>query len=282
MITYGNAMAAAAAGLAEVGIEGASRDAELLMRYAADLDGAALSMRLSDPMALEIGEAFDTAIARRAAREPLSHIVGGRLFWGRWFEVTADVLDPRPESETMIAAALARPDNTPPPGKVLDLGTGSGCLLGTMLAELPEATGLGIDASRAALQVARRNFTNLGVIDRAQLQIGDWLDDLLEGFDLILCNPPYIGEAEMAGLSPEVREHEPHLALTPGGDGLDPYRRIAPELAAFLRRGGRALFEIGSTQSDAVGMVFSAFGWPQPILHRDLDGRIRCLEYQRK
>ena len=108
------------------------------------------------------------------------------------------------------------------------------------------------------------------------------MDGLTEGFDLILCNPPYIAEAEIEGLSPEVREHEPRIALTPGGDGLAPYRRIAPELAAFLRRGGRALFEIGAGQGTAVSLIFGAFGWPAPIVHRDFDGRERCLEWRRK
>lgn len=268
--------------LGAAGVPGAARDAELLLRWASGLDGPALAARGEDPAPVETRLRFDEALARRAARAPLSHIVGWRDFWGRRFEVTPDVLDPRPESEAMIAAALAEPEGFAAPGKVLDLGVGSGALLATLLAERPEATGLGVDASRAALAVAARNLAVHGLSHRAALRMGDWLDGLEEGFDLILCNPPYIPEAEIEGLEPEVREHEPRLALTPGGDGLDPYRRIAPDLAAFLRRRGRAFFEIGPDQTEPVGAIFAAFGWPAPIIHRDFDGRDRCLEWRRK
>ncbi|MFN3260663.1 MAG: peptide chain release factor N(5)-glutamine methyltransferase [Pikeienuella sp.] len=271
-----------AALLAAAGIEGAARDAERLLRWAGGLEGAALAARGDEPAPIEARLRYDGALAKRAGRAPLSHIVGGREFWGRWFEVTKDVLDPRPESETMIAAALAEPEGAASPGKVLDLGVGSGALLATILSERPEATGLGIDASRAALAVAARNLAQHGLAHRAALRIGDWLDGLEEGFDLILCNPPYIAEAEVEALAPEVRDHEPRLALTPGGDGLDPYRRIAPDLAAFLRRRGRAFFEIGPDHAAPVSAIFAAFGWPQPILHRDMDGRDRCLEWRRK
>lgn len=277
-MTFAEAIRAGAQQLDAAGVENAARDAELLLRWAADLDGAALSARLADDAPSDAAARFKEAVERRAGRAPLSHIVGYREFWGRRFEVTPDVLDPRPESETMIAAAL----DGPPPGKVLDLGVGSGCLLATMLAERPEATGLGVDASRKTLAVARRNCDALALGERATLRLGDWLDDMLEGFDLILCNPPYIAEDEMSALAPEVADHEPRLALTPGGDGLDPYRRIAPELAAFLRRKGRALFEIGPTQAPDVSAIFGAFGWSDPILHKDMDGRDRCLEFRRK
>lgn len=275
--TWATIRAAGVARLEAAAIDGAARDADLILRWAAGLDGAALSARMDERAPPDAAARFAQGVAARERRSPVSHIVGGRLFWGRWFEVTPDVLDPRPESETMIAAAL----DGPAPGKVLDLGVGSGCLLGTLLAERPEATGLGVDASRAALAVAKRNLDALKIGDRARLALGDWLDGVEEGFDLILCNPPYISEEEMAALAPEVANHEPRLALTPGGDGLDAYRRIAPELAAFLRRKGRALFEIGPEQAADATAVFGAFGWPDPIVHRDFDGRDRCLEYRR-
>lgn len=276
--TFADAIRRGAERLAAAGIDGAPRDAELLMRWAAGMEGAALSAALRDLAPVGALTRFEEGLATRAARAPLSHVTGAREFWGRRFEVTPDVLDPRPESETMIAAAL----DGPPPGKVLDLGVGSACLLGTLLAERPEAEGVGIDASRKALAVARRNLDALGVGARADLRLGDWLDGMLQGFDLILCNPPYIAEDEMGGLAPEVADHEPRLALTPGGDGMDPYRRIAPELAAFLRRKGRAFFEIGPTQAEGVAGIFGSFGWPDPIVHQDMDGRDRCLEYRRK
>lgn len=271
-----------AAALAAAGIEGPAREAELLLRWAAGLEGAALAARGDEAATPEAAERFAAGVARRAARAPLSHIVGAREFWGRRFLVTPDALDPRPETETLVAAALARPEGAAPPGRVLDLGVGTGAILGTMLAELPGASGLGVDASRAALAVARANLEALGVTERAELRLGDWLDGLSEGFDLILCNPPYIPEAEVETLAPEVRDHEPRLALTPGGDGLDAYRRIAPDLAAFLRRRGRALFEVGAGQADAAAAIFGAYGWPEPIRHADLDGRDRVLEWRRK
>ncbi|QIE57756.1 peptide chain release factor N(5)-glutamine methyltransferase [Pikeienuella piscinae] len=272
----------ATARLSEAGVENAARDVELLLRWATGLDAPALVSRAGEAATAEARVRFESALSRREARAPVSHIVGGRAFWGRWFEVTPDVLDPRPESETLIAAALERAAGAAPPARVLDLGVGSGCLLGTVLAERREATGLGIDASRAALAVAARNMAALEIADRAEMRLGDWLDGLTEGFDMILCNPPYIARAEMDGLSPEVLEHEPRIALTPGGDGLDAYRRIAPDLACYLRRGGRALFEIGPDQAAQAATIFAAFGWPHPIVHRDMDGRDRCLEYRRK
>ncbi|MEX2519690.1 MAG: peptide chain release factor N(5)-glutamine methyltransferase [Paracoccaceae bacterium] len=256
---------------------------DTLKRWFDVADEATISLADADSAVEEFGEpGMIAALAMRKGRAPLSHIVGGREFWGRWILVTPDVLDPRPETETLIAAALGRPETVRPPGRVLDLGVGSGAILGTVLAESPEATGVGVDASRAALAVAKRNMEALGVAARADLRLGDWFDGVEEGFDLILCNPPYIAEEEMAALSEEVRGHEPHLALTPGGDGLAAYRRIAPELAVFLRRRGRALFEIGPTQAEPVAKIFGAFGWPAPIIHRDMDGRDRCLEYRRK
>lgn len=261
--------------LRAAGVEGAARDAELLLRWAAGMDGASLSVRRRETAAEAAVERFDVALARRLRREPVSHIVGAREFWGRRFEVNRDVLDPRPESETMIAAALRRPAS-----RLLDLGVGSGCLLGTMLAERPEATGLGLDASEAALAVTARNLAALGVAARATLRKGDWLDGVEGLFDVVLCNPPYIAEAEMAGLAPEVREHEPRMALTPGGDGLAPYRRIAPALSRVLAENGAAFFEIGPTQAGDVERIFAASGWPPPLVHRDMDERARCLEFR--
>ncbi|WP_340108524.1 peptide chain release factor N(5)-glutamine methyltransferase [Pikeienuella sp. HZG-20] len=279
--SYAAVLKRGVAALEAAGIEGAARDAELLLRWAAGLDGAMLSARRIEAAAPGVAARYDAALERRSRRIPVSHIRGGRAFWGRWFEVTADVLDPRPESEVLIAAALDIGGGARPAARVLDLGVGSGCLLGTILAEWGGATGLGVDASRAALDVAERNMAALGVEDRARLQLGDWQAGLSGAFDLILCNPPYIASAEMDGLAPEVRLHEPRLALTPGGDGLDVYRRIAPDLASLLERGGRALFEIGPTQAAAVAGIFGASGWPAPVVHRDMDGRDRCVEYRR-
>jgi release factor glutamine methyltransferase len=173
-------------------------------------------------------------VAQRAERRPVAQILGRRLFWGRDFAVTGDVLDPRPETETLVAAALAGPA----PARILDLGTGSGAILLTLLAEWPDAVGTGTDASAAALVVAARNAEELGCAERARLVRTDWADGVDGPFDLVVCNPPYIPEAEIEGLSPEVRCHEPRMALTAGESGLEAYRRIAPHLPRLLGAGG--------------------------------------------
>lgn len=274
--TRGEAIAAAAARLAAAGVEDPARDARLLYRWAAGLSGAALAAGQGEPAGAAELAAFGPAVARRAERVPLAQITGRRAFWGREFRVTADVLDPRPETETLIAAAL----EGPPAARVLDLGTGSGCLLLTLLAEWPGATGLGIDASPAALAVAAGNAADLGLAARAEFRPGDWLTGIGERFDLIAANPPYIPEADLAALAPEVRLHEPRMALTPGtdasGDGLGAYRAIAPRLSAVLAPGGRFLAEFGAGQGAAVQAIFAAAGH-HGILRADLDGRPRCI-----
>ena len=264
-----------AAKLEAAGINGAAGDARALMLWAAGVDAVQVTAMLRDEAPEPVLARYNSALEKRAGRRPVSQIVGGRLFWGHWFEVTPDVLDPRPETEIMIARALV----LPPPARVLELGVGSGCILGVILAERTDAIGFGVDISAAALAVAKRNLEQLGVSDRASLQAGDWLDGVEGAFDLILCNPPYIAEDEMADLSPEVRLHEPHLALTPGGDGLTPYRAIAPRLRQVLAPGGVALFEIGPTQAQPVADIFAAAGWGQPEVLHDFDGRDRCLVF---
>lgn len=271
--TFDAALRRGAAELAKAGIENAAGDARALALWAAGIDAARLTAILRDEMPGPTRQAYDEALIRRAGRIPVSHIVGGRLFWGRWFEVTADVLDPRPETEIMIARAL----ELPPPAQALELGVGSGCILGTILAERPDAKGLGIDISPDALKIAQRNLSLLDVTDRSDLRTGDWLRGIDDSFDLVLCNPPYVTAAEMQDLSPEVFGHEPHIALSPGGDGLAPYRAIAPELNRVLAPGGAALFEIGPTQAAEVAEIFASAGWAQPEILKDFDGRDRCL-----
>ena len=248
-------------------------DARLLYRWAANLGGAALSAALTDPAtAREIGR-FECAIEAREGRAPVSHITGEREFWGRRFRVTPAVLDPRPETETLVAAAL----EGPPVRRVLDLGTGSGCILLTLLAEWPEARGVGVDISAAALEVAAQNARRLGVADRAELATGDWCAGLDGQFGLIVSNPPYIAGDELAGLAPEVRLHEPLEALSPGGDGLDATRRIAAGIGALLAPGGRLLIEIGPRQAAAVGRILAAAGLAVSAVLPDLDGRDRVV-----
>ncbi len=273
--TYDAALRRGEAHLTKAGINGAMGDARALLVWAADVSTTQLTGRLRDPVPENSLLKYSAALDKRAGRSPVSHITGGRLFWGRWFEVTPDVLDPRPETEIMIARALA----APPPEKVLDLGVGSACILGTVLAERPNAQGLGVDASAQALTIAGRNLDLLGVSERSDLVVGDWLEGVSGRFDLVLCNPPYVAEIEMPGLSPEVFGHEPHMALTPGGDGLAPYRAIAPKLRGVLSTTGTAMFEIGPTQAAAVTAIFTRAGWAAPEILLDFDGRDRCLVF---
>ncbi|RMA41885.1 peptide chain release factor N(5)-glutamine methyltransferase [Rhodophyticola porphyridii] len=261
--------------LRAAGLDGADRDARWLMAGALGVPPDRVILRLQDPLSDPAACSFETAIARRLDREPVSHILGGRWFYGRWFRVTRDVLDPRPETETLVDLALNAPFST-----VLDLGTGTGCILLSLLAERPGATGLGTDISPEALAVAERNATGLGLSDRLDLRLSDWTADVTGRFDLIVSNPPYISAAEMADLAPDVRDHEPHLALTDGGDGLAAYRAITAGAPHHLARGGRLLVEIGWTQGPAVSALFRAAGLEEIAVHSDMDGRPRVVSGQ--
>ncbi len=268
--TAGAALRAATLRLAAAGVDGAARDARLLLAHALGVDPARVVLALDAPLGAA-ADAFAAAVAARAARRPLSHITGRRAFFGRSFRVTPDVLDPRPETEALVALALAEPF-----ARVLDLGTGSGCILITLLAERPGATGLGTDISAAALAVAAANAADHAVADRAGFRIADWVDGLSGVFDLIVSNPPYIAAAEMPALAPEVL-HEPHGALSPGGDGLAAYRAIAAGAAARLAAGGRLLVEIGATQGRVVAGILAAAGWTGIAIRPDLAGRDRVV-----
>ncbi len=217
-------------------------------------------------------DAFEVAVAKRVQRQPVSQIIGRRAFWRHEFTVTPDVLDPRPETETLVEAALAEPFS-----RVLDLGTGSGCILISLLAERPGATGVGTDVSERAVLVAGENAARIGVADRLILPLSDWYDDIGGRFDLIVSNPPYIAADEMAGLAPEVRDWEPRGALTDEGDGLAAYRAIAAGAANHLTPGGRLLVEIGPTQAASVTAIFRRSGFLDIGVQSDLDGRDRVV-----
>ncbi|QOL80239.1 peptide chain release factor N(5)-glutamine methyltransferase [Pseudooceanicola spongiae] len=257
--------------LRAAGVEDAMRDARRLLAHLLGIAAERLVVDMPAGLSAAQEAEFAALVARRAAREPLSHITGSRLFYGRAFQVSADVLDPRPETETLIEQALQAPFRD-----VLDLGLGSGCVLLTLLAERGEATGVGADLSPAALQVAAGNAADLGVAARASFVLSDWFDAIEGAFDLIVSNPPYISEAEMAELSPEVL-HEPRMALTPGGDGLSPYRVIAAGAGRHLRNGGRLLVEIGWQQGPAVQQIFRDAGLAQVQVHSDLGGKDRVV-----
>ncbi|PTX55686.1 [protein release factor]-glutamine N5-methyltransferase [Litoreibacter ponti] len=223
-------------------------------------------------LADEIGADLLELAARRATHEPFSHIAGRRAFWKHEFIVTPDVLDPRPDTETLVEAALSLPFDT-----VLDLATGTGCILLSLLAERGSITGVGSDVSVAALEVAGRNAAKLGVGDRVGFIESDWFAAIEGRFDLITANPPYISEAAYGELHPTVQRFEPRIALTPGGDGLEPYRNIARAAGAYLAKDGYLLLEIGFDQREAVQNLLRAGGWREIACIPDLDGRDRVI-----
>ncbi|MFO1175423.1 MAG: peptide chain release factor N(5)-glutamine methyltransferase [Paracoccaceae bacterium] len=271
-MTAAEALRLAVARLGAAGIDGAAGDARRLLAHALRIAPDRLTLNLGDEMSPAATAAFDAVLAARAARQPVAQIVGQRLFYGHRFRVTRDVLDPRPETELLVGLALDRPF-----ARMLDLGTGSGCILLSCLAGMAGASGLGCDLSPAALAVAADNAGALGLASRARFRLSDWFSGVEGQFDLIVSNPPYIAAAEMAGLAPEVRDWEPHLALTPGGDGLDAYRAIAEGAGAHLAPGGRLMVEIGPTQAAAVAAILHGAGFVEVAVHRDLDGRDRVL-----
>jgi len=270
--TAAQAMAAAAARLRAAGVDDPARDARVLLAHAARIEAARVTLIAPEDLEPEIAERYEQLISLRAIRVPVSHLVGEREFYGRRFKVSGDVLDPRPETETLIEAALADPFS-----RVLDLGVGSGCILVTLLAERSEATGLGVDISEAACLQASANAVLHRVQARAEIEQSDWFSNVAGRFDLIVSNPPYIAAGEMAGLADEVRRHEPALALTDGGDGLGAYRAIAAHVAGHLEPGGRLLVEIGPTQAEAVAAILSAAGLSDTGVVQDLDGRDRVV-----
>ena len=270
--TAAQAMAAAAARLRAAGVEDPARDARVLLAHAARIEAARVTLIAPEELEPEIAERYEQLIALRAIRVPVSHLVGEREFYGRRFKVSGDVLDPRPETETLIEAALAEPFS-----RVLDLGVGSGCILVTLLAERPEATGLGVDLSEAACLQASANAVLHRVQARAEILQSDWFSNVEGRFDLIVSNPPYIAADEMAGLADEVRRHEPEMALTDFGDGLGAYRAIAAHVAEHLTPGGRLLVEIGPTQAEAVSAILARAGLSDIGVVQDLDGRDRVV-----
>lgn len=272
MSTAAQAMAAAAARLRAAGVADPARDARLLLAHAARIEASRVTLIAPEALPGDVEDRYEQLIALRAIRVPVSHLLGEREFYGRRFKVSRDVLDPRPETETLIEAALSAPF-----ARVLDLGIGSGCILVTLLAENPTARGVGVDLSEAACLQASANAVLHRVEDRARIIQSDWFDAIEGRFDLIVANPPYIALDEMAGLSEEVRRHEPRMALTDGGDGLGAYRKIAAQAGAYLEGGGRVLLEIGSSQAADVLDILEGAGFGGLQVIPDLDGRDRVI-----
>ncbi len=268
-------LAQATARLVEAEVGDPGRDARRLLAHVLKVPPGRLTLFLPEPVDADLMAIYLTLIERRADRVPVSHLVGRRAFYGREFLVTPDVLDPRPETETLIEVALSEPF-----AAVLDLGTGSGNILLTLLAERDTAVGIGTDLSAAALNVAYWNRNALGLDARAELLEGRWFGALSgrsEEFDLLVSNPPYVALHEMPFLAPEVREHEPRMALTDENDGLDAFRAILSGARHWLAPAGRLVFEIGAAQGMSVSNLVKEAGFRGVRVIPDLDGRDRVV-----
>lgn len=266
------ALRRATAQLNDLNIETAARDARLLLAACMGISSSRLTLELSQTLTPTVLAQYDELIAQRCTHKPVSRILGHREFWGRRFSITSDVLDPRGDTETLISTVLPQPA-----ARVLDLGTGSGILAVTLAAEWPETTVVASDISPKALQVAQNNAETLGVAGRVQCLQSNWFDDITGTYDLIVSNPPYIADAEMAELMPDVVNFDPKIALTPGGDGLDPYRIIAEMSPQFLNAGGAVAVEIGWRQGSSVVEFFHKAGFSHVEIQRDLDCKDRVV-----
>jgi release factor glutamine methyltransferase len=282
-LTLGAALRHATADLRHAGIDGAGDDARRLLAAALALSAAQLLARPTRLLSTEEAERFSRNIARRAAREPVSRILGEREFYGRSFAIGPATLDPRPDSETLIEAALelAASEQWPArPLRILDVGTGSGCLLLTLLAELPDALGVGTDTSATALEIARANARRLGVAHRAHWLVADALEAVRGPFDILISNPPYIPTGEISRLDPEVRCWDPSSALDGGADGLRFFHRLVADMRAVVPD-GLVLLEVGHDQADAVGALLAAEMPAQGAkgirFYRDVAGLRRCV-----
>ena len=259
------------------GVGSPALDARILLAEALGTDRAGLADRRDDVVEAPARARFHEFLDRRAEREPVSRIIGRREFWSLELLISEAVLDPRPDSEAVVEAALGAVKDRGAPLRVLDLGTGSGCLLLALLHELRAARGVGTDRSPAAAALAAANARRLGLGHRAAFLVSDWAAALAATFDLIVANPPYISSADLDALEPEVRLHDPRPALDGGADGIDAYRRLAPRLATLLAPAGVAALEISADQADSVGELLAAEALRVDALGRDLSGSPRAL-----
>ncbi len=262
--------------LREAGLERPQLEARLLLAHASGIEPERLLATLEEPADVA---AYEALLRRRAGREPVALIVGAREFWSLRFEVSADTLIPRPDSEAVVEAALAATDRDAAPA-VLDLGTGTGCLLLAVLSERPHAWGVGVDRAPGAAALAARNARALELASRASFVCADWAAPVAGAFDLVLCNPPYIESAEVSALMPDVAAFEPRLALDGGADGLDAYRLLIPQLARLLAPGGTAVFELGAGQAAAVAGLGRRAGFSERR-RLDLAGVERAVSLRR-
>jgi len=272
-MTVGDWLSEARAQLAPlIGADAAAREARLILMRATGWGPARAGLAGAEGLAASAKAVADGMLARRLTHEPLAQIFGEWAFFGRSFSVTRDTLVPRSDTETLIELALAEPYE-----RVIDLGTGSGAIAVTLLAECAQAQAVASDLSPQALAVAAENAARHGVSERITLVQSDWWAGITGAFDLVVSNPPYVSEAAYAGLAPDVTAWEPRMALTPGGDGLLAYRVLLAEIDSHLKVGGRSMMEIGYDQGPAVAALFEAAGLEEITVHADINGRPRVV-----
>jgi release factor glutamine methyltransferase len=255
-------------------------DARLIVQHALGISWDTLYLKDDEPLGVEEKARLESELSRRAAHEPVSRIVGRRHFWTLDLAVSPETLDPRPDTESLIETVVQAIPDRSQPLRFLDLGTGTGALLLALLAEYPNATGLGIDKSEGALKVAQANADSHGLSPRVVFSGGNWTEGVEGPFDVIVSNPPYIESGHLPGLPPEVRDHDPALALDGGADGLDAYRAILPTVPALLGQGGLVVFEIGEGQGDGVTRIAREYGLAPVGTRKDLGGIERALSFK--
>ena len=279
--TIGSRTTQLAVALTLAGVDEARRRARRLVAAALDLSPAEVLARNDRAVTNDESERIAAMLRRTLAHEPLSRVLGAREFWGLDFMLSPDTLDPRPETETLVEAVLARLPERRRPRRFLDLGTGTGCLLLALLSEYPAANGVGVDLAAGAVDTAARNAERHGLRPRAEFVVGNWGKGLAEAFDVIVANPPYIASRDLAALPPEVRDYDPSLALDGGADGLAAYRAIAADLPRLLAPAGFFACEIGVGQENAVAGIISAAGLVIDNVLPDLAGIPRCVVARR-
>jgi release factor glutamine methyltransferase len=275
--TRAAALALARQAFVEAKLDTPDLDARLLLAEALQIDVIEITVRPDVALGPQAAERLAGFACRRLTREPVGRILGRREFWGLPFDLSPETLEPRPDTETVVETALSLVPDRQAALRLLDLGTGSGCLLVALLHELPQATGIGIDRSLGALATARRNAARNGVAERTAFVASDWAAALRGRFDLVVSNPPYIASPDLEGLAPEVREHDPMAALDGGNDGLVAYRIIFAGTPALLAPGGMLVVEIGSSQEQAVRNLAGAAGLEVIRVSHDLGGHPRAV-----
>ncbi|MBO9505870.1 peptide chain release factor N(5)-glutamine methyltransferase [Thalassospira sp. A3_1] len=280
-LTLGALMAEAVGALRDAGIENARMDARILLSDAAGVDGSRIAAWPEDAVGADAVAKFRDMVARRLRYEPVSRILGVRDFWRHSFRLSPETLDPRPDSETIVELALDWLEDADAP-TVLDFGTGTGCLLLSIIGDLQNASGLGVDISEGAVACARENAQRLDFADQVEFRVSDWDSAITDGerqtgFDLVVSNPPYITQADMETLSPEVREYDPRLALTDEGDGLGAYRILSQVAFSLVKPAGFVIFEIGQGQEEDVARLLVEAGFVGVEYREDLGGIVRCV-----